>query len=88
MGLLPLDPSRVGQMCKVGCCLVIGSCWESRVFLVVCGIFPPTTRTRFRARPPFADGGRAHPGLFASQRRGCAGQISEQRQRAAYLFDH
>ncbi len=23
MGLLPLDPSRVGQMCKVGCCLVV-----------------------------------------------------------------
>ncbi|PPQ48379.1 hypothetical protein C5G87_14780 [Paenibacillus peoriae] len=23
MGLLPLDPSRVGQMCKVGCCLVL-----------------------------------------------------------------
>ncbi|MGG1615667.1 hypothetical protein ACIFQM_03575 [Paenibacillus sp. NRS-1782] len=57
MGLLPLDPSRVGQMCKVGCCLLIGSCWESRVFLVVCGIFPSTTRTRFSAWPPFAAAG-------------------------------
>ncbi|WP_152643818.1 hypothetical protein [Paenibacillus terrae] len=31
-------------------------------------------------------GGGAHPGLFASQRRGRAGQRSEQRQWLAYFF--
>ncbi|MFK4436639.1 hypothetical protein [Paenibacillus sp. RC21] len=44
--------------------MVIGSCWESRVFLVVCGIFPPTTRTRFRARPPFAAAAGHIPGCL------------------------
>ncbi|MBP1174693.1 MULTISPECIES: hypothetical protein [Paenibacillus] len=39
-------------------------------------------------RGRLCSGGGARPGLFASQRRGRAGQISEQRQRAAYLFDH
>lgn len=87
MGLLPLDPSRVGQMCKVGCCLVVGSCCESRVFHChFCGLFPQMTRTRFGAWPPNAAAAEARPGLFASQRRGRAGQRSERRQRAAYFF--
>ncbi|WP_226001572.1 hypothetical protein [Paenibacillus sp. BJ-4] len=47
MGLLPLDPSRVGQMRRVGCCLVVGSCCESRVFLVVVGIFPQSQEHAF-----------------------------------------
>ncbi|MGW8440203.1 hypothetical protein ACWGXJ_04235 [Paenibacillus sp. S33] len=74
MGLLPLDPSRIGQMCRVGCYLVVGSCCESRVVLVNCGSFPQFTRTRFGAWPPSRR--RARPGLFASQRRGRAGQRS------------
>lgn len=82
MGLLPLDPSRVGQMCKVGCCLVVGSCCESRVVLCICGHSP---QTRFSAWPPI-QWRRARPWLFASQRRGRAGQISERRQQTAYLF--
>ncbi|WP_431090429.1 hypothetical protein [Paenibacillus sp. 8b26] len=84
MGLLPLDPSRVGQMRRVGCCLVVGSCCESRVVLVIGGIFPPTTKTRFRTWPPLRR--RARPRLFASQRRGRAGQRSEPHQRLAYFF--
>ncbi|MBP1312737.1 hypothetical protein JOD82_005891 [Paenibacillus sp. 1182] len=52
MGLLPLDPSIVGQMCKVGCCLVVDSCCESRAFLCIRGLSPRIQRTRFSARPP------------------------------------
>lgn len=40
MGLLPLDPSRIGQMCRVGCCLVVGSCCESRVVLCELRVIP------------------------------------------------
>ncbi|MCH6189755.1 hypothetical protein MKN04_19100 [Paenibacillus polymyxa] len=57
----------------------------SRVLSFVnCGAFPQFTRTRFSALPPSRR--LARPGLFASQRRGRAGQRSEQRQRAAYFF--
>ncbi|EHS59165.1 hypothetical protein [Paenibacillus sp. Aloe-11] len=59
----------------------------SRVFsIVICGLFPQMTRTRFAAFAAFRSGGGARPGLFASQRRGRAGQRSERRQRAAYFF--
>ncbi|WP_269452443.1 hypothetical protein [Paenibacillus jamilae] len=34
MGLLPLDPSRVGQMRRIGCCLVVIRA-VSRVFSIV-----------------------------------------------------
>lgn len=87
MGLLPLDPSRVGQMRRIGCCLVYGSCCESRVFRChFLGHSRQMTRTRFGAWPPMQRGGGARPGLFASQRRGRAGQRSERRQRRAYFF--
>lgn len=37
MGLLPLDPSKVGQMRRIGCCLVVVRN-ERRVFSIVsCG---------------------------------------------------
>ncbi|WP_230486233.1 hypothetical protein [Paenibacillus polymyxa] len=39
-------------------------------------------------RGRLCSGGGARPWLFASQRRGRAGQRSEQRQQAAYFFDH
>ncbi|MBM0636355.1 hypothetical protein JDW19_24930 [Paenibacillus polymyxa] len=59
----------------------------SRVLSFVnCGSFPQFTRTRFSAWPPLTEAAGARPGLFASQRRGRAGQRSEQRQRAAYFF--
>ena len=55
MGLLPLDPSRVGQMRRVGCCLVYGSCCESRVFRChFAGHSRKMTRTRFSAFAAFA----------------------------------
>ncbi|MDP1510133.1 hypothetical protein L8C07_19320 [Paenibacillus sp. CMAA1739] len=86
MGLLPLDPSRVGQMRRIGCCLVVVRA-VSRVFsIVIRGSYPQMTRTRFGAWPPLIMAARARPGLFASQRRERAGQRSEQRQRVAYFF--
>ncbi|WP_348624388.1 hypothetical protein ABFT51_04645 [Paenibacillus peoriae] len=72
MGLLPLDPQESVR------CVGLGAAWwlvraVSRVLSFVnCGSFPQFTRTRFGAWPPSRR--RARPGLFASQRRGRAGQ--------------
>jgi hypothetical protein len=85
MGLLPLDLSRVGQMRRVGCCLVYGSCCESRAFLCELRGIPAIHKDTLWCVAAFTAAG-ARPGLFASQRRGRAGQRSEQRQRAAYFF--
>ncbi|URJ47039.1 hypothetical protein MF628_001631 [Paenibacillus polymyxa] len=84
MGLLPLDPSRVGQMCKVGCCLVVVRAVSRVLSLWLAGFTcQPQGHALERGR---LYGGGARPWLFASQRRGRAGQISEQRLRAAHLF--
>ncbi|WP_238808303.1 hypothetical protein [Paenibacillus sp. EKM212P] len=59
-------------------CVRLGAAWwlvraVSRVLSFVnCGSFPQFTKTRFGAWPPSRR--RARPGLFASQRRGRAGQ--------------
>lgn len=57
MGLLPLDPSRIGQMCRVGCYLVVGSCCESRVVLCELRVIPAIHKDTLWCVAAFHGGG-------------------------------
>ncbi|WP_155983877.1 hypothetical protein [Paenibacillus sp. 1-18] len=58
----------------------------SRVFSLWLSGFSRQPQGHALERGRLCRGGGARPGLFASQKRGRAGQRSERRQRAAYFF--